>query len=1492
MKDGEMILSDGMMSDENANFDMEEGANVVNIEPTLPSNVEVGEVVETVNIDETPPLNVGVGEIAETVNAEQIALFDVGVGEVEETVEITEPVTFNVEVGEVAATINTSGDPMNHALLYNRDLHNQHPIDAIEGLSDELDKIKSLKTLYSNKYNCANYYKWADGNNRNANRNNLFVSACLDQNGDIAVDICTTDKDVFGVAVSDAAFIGGQEYIKTDDDSLIGRDYSYNAIVTSGLVEVRCVSDIVVGDYVASNKDGMAIKSDGKYGYLVVDTCDIAGLPGVVIALLPSSEHAKYVAQNVDDLIQRMINAEHNIVGARNLANSAYKLSTQNQDQHEVDIIGIKEVVAEILTELKDTSEFVENTNASLTNVSINAAEAKQIANDAILSVNKTRDEAIQKANDAWAKAEEVKQKFDSLTATIAEYTVGEHSQAYGLTHSQIIKILKEGVVFVPTTDNITHEIYSQRPCLDEDGNVQYADYMERFAKNNYYVCTFNTITDNDGVEYNVMQWVQHVDGVCFSNGKLADGTVDIPLGSMAAPYWVVTESDVEVKNDDGTKTIYDLGGLYKWDGESWHKVASTTDNTLSRAVSLVSQTANEISMDITNAKGDFATFAEKISDNDVKIQTATNFLTGGYVTVEKWDDNLANETERIYYDKENGLYYYYVKDKGWQSTENSFEAGLKGNVSVIDQSSDKDGSKMALVVSGLHGDQVLNGASIVLAQDKDDSYVSIDADAINFNAKAFQILPIDDNGNAGKTPNFSVDNKGNIKLGDCAIQDGTLTIKDANIYGKISADKIYVGVSKNLLMGEQKTIDEKTKEEVFKEYKGSNEFTPTPFDLALVFDKYGLTNYTLSFEIKLESVASDENAGKVMVYCQNGNGSKYGFSNYINEVTTEWKSYSVTFTPIKQKITEKKAMLAFYGTYKTGQIVSVRKLQLQFGSTATDWEPYSDYAGKCVINSDGSIVSESGNFQVDAAGNLTAKGGGKIGGYSIGDTTLKSTDGKVGMSNSAKEGDYAFWAGNEDPANAPFNVKPNGTITATSGKIGGWGLYGNVLTNDSNGDTITGMVGVAPGIDTTDFTISDVKQSEDAQKGLCFWAGAEDKEDSKDFGGTAISEAPFRVYNDGKMFASNADIEGTIKAKEGNVGGLVIDNGIKGYVNNEQSFVLDKDGLLINNSLAKIQVGNYQTFYDDSSKSTYWQTNGPLYIQGMESNEAVTSIELLTENGVDKITPTIQVLATTTNSSYGGATIDVWLNTASALYYPFSCTVYYQLGYLRSGEYRWQEGVKTITLSVDTNSLDGNAISIKRIDEATGMWPVIRFGFSSTTLGTTIGMTNANKTSCITSAITQTRKKNNIIMKGNLIPKNDATYSLGEGGGRKWHTVYANTGEIQTSDKNEKNTINSLSDKYISIFDNLKPVSYKFNDNTSGRTHLGFIAQDVKEAIEQAGLTTQEFAGYCEWSNDEGVTGCGLRYSEFIALCVDQIQKLKTKVAELENKLSTQQSD
>ena len=111
------------------------------------------------------------------------------------------------------------------------------------------------------------------------------------------------------------------------------------------------------------------------------------------------------------------------------------------------------------------------------------------------------------------------------------------------------------------------------------------------------------------------------------------------------------------------------------------------------------------------------------------------------------------------------------------------------------------------------------------------------------------------------------------------------------------------------------------------------------------------------------------------------------------------------------------------------------------------------------------------------------------------------------------------------------------------------------------------------------------------------------------------------------------------------------------------------------------------------------------------------------------------------------------------------------------------------------------------------------------------------------------------------------------------------------SSDERVKNSISYDMDKYDAFFEKLKPSFYRYNAGQSGRFHVGFIAQDVEQAIKEGGITTQDFAGLVQLKEKAEMLGgyedqYYLRYENFIALNTHMIQKLMARVAELENKL------
>ena len=103
----------------------------------------------------------------------------------------------------------------------------------------------------------------------------------------------------------------------------------------------------------------------------------------------------------------------------------------------------------------------------------------------------------------------------------------------------------------------------------------------------------------------------------------------------------------------------------------------------------------------------------------------------------------------------------------------------------------------------------------------------------------------------------------------------------------------------------------------------------------------------------------------------------------------------------------------------------------------------------------------------------------------------------------------------------------------------------------------------------------------------------------------------------------------------------------------------------------------------------------------------------------------------------------------------------------------------------------------------------------------------------------------------------------------------------VVTSDERQKNSIEELPDAYVDMLDKLTPVRFKYNDGQSGRYHVGFIAQDVENALKGAGLTTQDFGGFVDLDGDG--EQLGLAYDEFIGLLFQKIRKLEKKIEAME---------
>jgi len=147
-----------------------------------------------------------------------------------------------------------------------------------------------------------------------------------------------------------------------------------------------------------------------------------------------------------------------------------------------------------------------------------------------------------------------------------------------------------------------------------------------------------------------------------------------------------------------------------------------------------------------------------------------------------------------------------------------------------------------------------------------------------------------------------------------------------------------------------------------------------------------------------------------------------------------------------------------------------------------------------------------------------------------------------------------------------------------------------------------------------------------------------------------------------------------------------------------------------------------------------------------------------------------------------------------------------------------------------------------------------------------------------------QTLNVKNTTMYGSVTVSSSNSFNIGASN-KQFNNVYAkqfyqNGTAISTSDKRKKKSIKDIAKKYVDFFRKLRPRTFLFKDGESGRTHTGFIAQEVEEAAIECGIGSKDLAFVCIDADGS----YGLRYEELIAIQTKVIQDLLDRVEALEN--------
>lgn len=150
--------------------------------------------------------------------------------------------------------------------------------------------------------------------------------------------------------------------------------------------------------------------------------------------------------------------------------------------------------------------------------------------------------------------------------------------------------------------------------------------------------------------------------------------------------------------------------------------------------------------------------------------------------------------------------------------------------------------------------------------------------------------------------------------------------------------------------------------------------------------------------------------------------------------------------------------------------------------------------------------------------------------------------------------------------------------------------------------------------------------------------------------------------------------------------------------------------------------------------------------------------------------------------------------------------------------------------------------------------------------------------------------------------PINSGDCGLGSENHR-WYRLWAANSTNTSSDEREKSDIMSMADYPVTysrdgngnvfekLFNKLQPKTYTLNIEDTNEIHMGFIAQDVANAMEELGLSEDDLGviSHDYWIDEktgEEKDRYGLAYEEFTSLNTHMIQKQQKEINDLKQQI------
>jgi hypothetical protein len=209
------------------------------------------------------------------------------------------------------------------------------------------------------------------------------------------------------------------------------------------------------------------------------------------------------------------------------------------------------------------------------------------------------------------------------------------------------------------------------------------------------------------------------------------------------------------------------------------------------------------------------------------------------------------------------------------------------------------------------------------------------------------------------------------------------------------------------------------------------------------------------------------------------------------------------------------------------------------------------------------------------------------------------------------------------------------------------------------------------------------------------------------------------------------------------------------------------------------------------------------------------------------------------------------------------------------NGPFKWSTYTFAIPTGTSTDVLRGNgtwgavtAAYVNNLGNATD-------NYQTYNSGSVVGLKSNSSTAGLVNS-----SNNGVFFNGSsspptLAPTTDNAYSCGYSSFR-WSVVYAATGTINTSDRNQKQDEDVLSAAELAVAKRIKSLikKFRFKDavqikGDDARIHVGVIAQDVRDAFIAEGLDANKYGIFCSDTDKDGITTLGVRYEELLCFVI-----------------------